>query len=143
MVILSLGSNLGDRAFMLAQARAMLASRLGALSLYKKDVLLLCSPVIETAPEGFASADTPRFLNQTVTFSRQGICLSPSSLLQLCKLIEVQLGRPWHTAEFDASGARVYRSRTIDIDILQYDSVVMNTPELTLPYKAHFDISLR
>jgi 2-amino-4-hydroxy-6-hydroxymethyldihydropteridine diphosphokinase len=50
--------------------------------------------------------------------------LTPQGLLTLAKGIESMLGRTGKTGE----------SRTIDIDILLYDNVVMDTPELVIPH---------
>ncbi|MCI2081888.1 MAG: 2-amino-4-hydroxy-6-hydroxymethyldihydropteridine diphosphokinase [Bacteroidales bacterium] len=132
MVYLSLGSNLGDRALHLAQARMMLQNNL--------DVRFLCYPIVETKADGFFKGDAPDFLNQLVAFSARDTDISPHRLLGLIKIVETTLGRPNHTIEYDSEGHRIYSNRIIDIDIIRYDSVTMDSPDLTIPHPVHFDI---
>lgn len=120
MIYLALGSNLGDRAWNLEQALALLAEAL------KTD--MLCSRVMETEAVGF---EGPAFLNQMVCFESGP---EPEALLDLCQAIEVLLGRPRHEAEYDAAGRRIFRNRTIDIDILSYNDRVLHTDRLVLPH---------
>ena len=120
MICLLLGSNLGDREWNLERAKAMLAGEL--------KVDMLCSDVMETEAVGF---DGPAFLNQAVCFESD---VPPETLLDICQEIEVALGRPRHTAEFDASGRRIYRNRTIDIDILTYNGEDIRTDRLVIPH---------
>ena len=116
--ILSLGSNLGDRDFYLAAARQWLERRVGEPT--------RLSPVIETKSWGYDSHD---YLNQVVEYATE---LEPVELLRVLKEIEVALGRP---AECKTkAGTQNYKDRTIDIDILYYEDVEMNTPELTIPH---------
>ena len=116
--ILSLGSNLGDRAFYLAAARNMLEQRVGELT--------RMSEVMETKSWGYDSHD---YLNQVVECTTE---LEPMELLRVLKEIEQALGRP---AESKTKlGTQDYHDRTIDIDILYYEDVEMDTPELTIPH---------
>ena len=117
-VILSLGSNLGDRDFYLAAARQLLELRVGEP--------LRQSPVIETKSWGYDSHD---YLNQVVEYATE---LEPLDLLRVLKEIEVALGRPAESKT--KPGTQDYHDRTIDIDILYYDDIEMNTPELTIPH---------
>ena len=117
-VILSLGSNLGDRDFYLAAARQLLELRVGELT--------RLSPVIETKSWGYDSHD---YLNQVVEYATE---LEPMELLRVLKEIEVALGRPAESKT--KAGTQDYKDRTIDIDILYYEDVEMNTPELTIPH---------
>ena len=112
---LLLGSNLGERAVLLAQARTFIGQDCGAL--------VKVSAVYETEPVGF-SADT-MFLNQAVLIDT---ALSPQSLLERCLLIESSLGR------VRVDGETRYHARSMDIDILFYGDVVCQMPELTLPH---------
>lgn len=116
--ILSLGSNLGDRDFYLAAARQLLELRVGEPT--------CLSPVIETKSWGYDSHD---YLNQVVEYATE---LEPLELLRVLKEIEVALGRPAESKT--KPGTQDYHDRTIDIDILYYEDVVMNTPELTIPH---------
>ena len=117
-VILSLGSNLGDRNFYLAAARQLLELRVGEIT--------RLSPVMETKSWGYDSHD---YLNQVVECET---ILEPLDLLRVLKEIEVALGRPAESKT--KPGTQDYHDRTIDIDILYYDDVEMDTPELTIPH---------
>ncbi len=120
MIYLVLGSNLGDREWNLEQAKALLAERLR--------VDMLCSQILETEALGF---DGPPFLNQAVCFESD---VTPEDLLDICQDIEEQLGRPRHKAEYDADGRRIFRNRTIDIDILRFNDREIRTERLVIPH---------
>ena len=122
MIVLLLGSNLGDRESYLNAACGMLEDALR--------LELMRTEIMETEAVGF---DGPAFLNMAVAFEAPA-GLTPVKLLNLCQKVEVALGRPRHEALYDADGRRVYTSRTIDIDILKYDDVNCNTKRLTLPH---------
>ncbi|MDI3528010.1 MAG: 2-amino-4-hydroxy-6-hydroxymethyldihydropteridine diphosphokinase [Tenuifilum sp.] len=113
-VYLSLGSNLGDRENYLASARDFIKSRIG--SIVKE------SSVYESEPWGF-DADS-NFLNQVLKVETQ---LSPAAIMLEISYIESKLGR-----ERTGKG---YSSRTIDIDVLFYDHLILYTPELIVPHK--------
>ena len=108
---LGLGSNLGDREENLGRALALLA---GKVSL--EDV----SSIYETEPVGYEAQ--PLFLNLVCRIST---VRSPRELLLLAKDIEVGMGR---VASFANAPC------PIDIDILVYDNVIMETQELTIPH---------
>ena len=120
MIYLVLGSNLGDREWNLEQAKALLAEAL--------KVDMLCSDVLETEALGF---DGPAFLNQAVCFESD---IAPEALLDICQDIEARLGRPAHAAEYDAAGRRIFHDRTIDIDIVKFNDLEIQTDRLTLPH---------
>lgn len=122
MIVLLMGSNLGDREAYLNAACGMLEDALR--------VQLRRTAVMETEALGF---DGPSFLNMAVAFAApEG--LTPISLMEVCQAVEVALGRPRHEAAYNHDGTRRYASRTIDIDILKYDNVTCNTKRLTLPH---------
>lgn len=111
VIYLALGSNLGDRAINLFEAR----ERMSALV----DVVEQ-SPIYETPPWGVQ--DQPWFLNQVV----QGVTeLSPEDLLRFLKRIEREMGR--------IEGER-YGPRIIDIDIIFYDNLTYDRPGLKIPH---------
>lgn len=112
---LSLGSNLGDRHATMQQAILLLDSQAGTVD--------RVSSAIETEPWGFESAN--KFLNMCV---RIITTLSPEQLLATTKDIELQLGRTTKSVNGQ------YHDRPIDIDILTYDDIHINTPSLTLPH---------
>ena len=120
MIYLALGSNLGDREWNLEQALALLSEAL--------KVDMLCSRVLETEAVGF---EGPAFLNQAVCFESE---IAPEALLDLCQDIEVQLGRPRHTAQYGTDGKRIFSNRTMDIDILRYNDQEIHTDRLTIPH---------
>lgn len=110
-VFLGLGTNLGDRA---ANLRAALAA-LAAIA----DVEAT-SAIYETAP--LYVTDQPAFLNMAL---RARTDLPPMELLRALKRMEGELGR--------VASVR-YGPRLIDLDILLYDGMVMDEPDLTLPH---------
>jgi len=111
VVYLGLGSNLGDRERNLLDAIELLG---------KKVVVAQISSPYDTNPVGYT--DQTRFLNAVITGETD---LTPEDLLVFIKKIEVDMGR---TASF------VNGPRLIDIDILLYDDVVMDTLSLTIPH---------
>lgn len=120
MFFLALGSNLGEREANLAQARRLLAERIGAEP--------VCSKVLSTEAVGF---DGEEFLNQALAFESD---IEPMELLRLCQEIEVEMGRARHSAQYDAEGRRIYHNRLIDIDILTYGELRCSSTRLTLPH---------
>lgn len=114
-VYLSLGSNLGDRKATMRRAIGLLNERAGSVDRQ--------SSFIETEPWGFES--TNKFLNMCV---RLLTTLSPEQLLMATKQIERALGR----TQKSVNGQ--YHDRPIDIDILMYDDVHLDSNDLTLPH---------
>jgi len=80
----------------------------------------VCSHVYRTKPYGFLHQ--PDFLNMVVRLHTD---LSPLDLLQALLGIEQQLGRV---------RTQKWGPRTIDLDMLFYDTIIMKTPELSLPH---------
>ncbi|WP_278680686.1 2-amino-4-hydroxy-6-hydroxymethyldihydropteridine diphosphokinase [Leyella stercorea] len=114
-VYLSLGSNLGDREATMRRTIGLLNERAGSVDRQ--------SSFIETEPWGFESAN--RFLNMCV---RLLTALQPAELLEATKQIERELGR----TQKSVNGK--YHDRPIDIDILMYDDVHLDSDDLTLPH---------
>ena len=114
-VYLSLGSNLGDREATMRRAIGLLNERAGSVDRQ--------SSFIDTEPWGFES--TNKFLNMCV---RLLTMLSPEQLLLATKQIERELGR----TQKSVNGQ--YHDRPIDIDILMYDDVHLDSNDLTLPH---------
>ena len=119
-VYLSLGSNQGDRQARIDEALRRLDKAVGR----PYDAL---SSVIETPAWGF---DGPPFLNCVVRYRS---ARRPETLLHICKRIERAMGRRG-APEYGADGRRIYRDRPIDIDILLYGDLSVETPELTIPH---------
>lgn len=117
---IALGSNLGDRAGFLEQARRALATLPGTR-------LLRASSVEETIPLG----DVPQgpYLNQMVAVETT---LSPRELLDALHDIERAAGRE-RTVRWGP--------RTLDLDIVMFDAQTIDEPGLTVPHPelAHRD----
>jgi 2-amino-4-hydroxy-6-hydroxymethyldihydropteridine diphosphokinase len=111
IVYLALGSNLGNREENLKQAISSLSPQ---MTVKEK------SHVYETPPWGHE--DQPRFLNQVL---KAQTYLQPEQLLKHIKRLELALGR---------KGTFRNGPREIDIDLLMYDDLVLNTPILALPH---------
>jgi len=111
IIYLSLGSNLGDRLANLRTAISFLSPKIQAQS---------HSSVYETEPWGYS--DQPAFLNLV---TKANTSLDPFDLLAFLKEIEVSIGRQ-ETFRFGP--------RLIDLDILFYDDLVLDTPNLTIPH---------
>jgi 2-amino-4-hydroxy-6-hydroxymethyldihydropteridine diphosphokinase len=112
---LSLGSNLGDRRQLLHTAINEIAERVGRIE--------AISSCIETEPVGFDSVHL--FLNMAVRVTTE---LNPYELLKVLKQLERDLGRTRKSHD------GVHYDRTIDIDILLYDNLEVNSEELQIPH---------
>ncbi|MDG1570958.1 2-amino-4-hydroxy-6-hydroxymethyldihydropteridine diphosphokinase [Robiginitalea sp. M366] len=110
---LSLGSNLGPRAWNLQRAVFRIAERAGSVT--------AASSVYQTPAWGFSGAD---FLNACVAVDTE---LPPDELLGVLLGIEKELGR----TRSDAAG---YQSRTMDLDIIYYGREVVDHPGLRIPH---------
>lgn len=113
---LSLGTNLGDRRSNLETALTLIGQRIGTVE--------AISDVVETEPWGFDSPNS--FLNQAAKVITE---LKPLDVLKTTKKIEKGMGRTSKT------GIGGYQDRIIDIDLLMYDELVMESHELTIPHR--------
>ena len=119
-VYLGLGGNLGDRETVLLQAIKLIDERVGQV--------LRRSSFIETEPWGFESDH--RFLNAAVCCET---ALSPRQVLQATQQIERDLGkRKCHATKRQKEIN--YQDRPIDIDILLYDDLIVDEPDLKIPH---------
>ncbi len=112
-VHLSLGANTGDRADTLRRAIAALPAAAGGR-------VVAVSPLYETAPWGVT--DQPPFLNLAVALDTR---LDPLNLLIELKALEQRAGR--------VPGPR-WGPRPLDIDILLYDDLHLDDPDLVIPH---------
>ena len=110
---IGLGSNLGDREKHLQQA-VFLLNREPHVRVEQ------CSRVYETDPVGYT--EQPAFLNMVAKISTT---LSPEPLLDVCLRIEQALGRVRNVR---------WGPRTIDLDLLLYGDLSLETPRLCLPH---------
>ncbi len=114
LTYLLLGSNLGDRAARLAQARHDLAATAGQLT--------AASALYETAAWGLEAQ--PAFLNQVLAVETE---LAAPALLAACLAAEQQQGRERRVR---------WAARTLDVDILLFGQEIIATPSLTVPHPA-------
>ncbi len=119
LVLIGLGSNLGDRLGNLRRAVAEIIERTGA-------DLEAESRIYETAPWQM-QAGAGAFLNAAI---RLRTSASPYEFLRIIRDVEEELGRP----ERSGRNSGPYADRTVDIDILDWDGLVLNTPDLILPH---------
>ncbi|MGE5123047.1 MAG: 2-amino-4-hydroxy-6-hydroxymethyldihydropteridine diphosphokinase [Acidobacteriaceae bacterium] len=110
-IYLSLGSNIGNRLANLEAAITSLPPQVQPVGQ---------SSIYETEPWGYS--DQPAFLNLALKATTD---LDPYDLLAFLKDLEVSLGRR-ETFRFGP--------RLIDLDILFYDELVLDSPTLTIPH---------
>lgn len=118
---LSLGSNLGDKTANIRTAVSLLQARLGTPP-------AALSSLMETEPWGYESPNS--FLNACVRFDLEGDATPARArgLLRSCKAIEKKMGR------VQRAPGEGYKDRIIDIDILLFGDLKMQTPSLTIPH---------
>ena len=114
-VYLGLGSNLGDKVWNLSEAIRLIAERVGQV--------VRQSSFIETEPWGFRSDNT--FLNAVILCETDK---TPREVLLLTQQIERDMGRRQKSVSVG------YIDRTIDIDILLYDDLAVDEPDLKIPH---------
>lgn len=114
-VYLGLGTNLGDRRLNMETAIRLLGERVGTV--------VRISQFHETEPWGFSSDNM--FMNAAVCIDTQ---LSPRSLLEATQAIEREMGRTVKSVDGR------YHDRLIDIDILLYDDIRVDEPDLKIPH---------
>ena len=113
MILIGLGSNLGERECQLEQALQRL-EQAGDLR------IVSVSNLYETKPVG--DTDQPEFLNMA---ARLETLLTPLDLLKRCLAVENEMGR---------LRTRRWGPRIIDIDLLEYDARRVRLAELILPH---------
>lgn len=111
-IYLLLGSNLGDRAMLMQTAADRIGERIGNVT--------QASALYETAPWG--GIEQPAFLNQVLAVKTN---LAPEEVLRIILEIEHEAGR----VRYERWGAR-----HLDIDILYFGEMIMDTPRLTVPH---------
>ena len=122
-VYLGLGSNLGDCRKNLERAIRLIGDRVGQVTRQ--------SSFIETEPWGFESEK--KFVNAVILCETTK---TPREVLMLTQQIERDMGRrkmvngQWSMV----NGQRIYADRPIDIDILLYDDVTIDEPDLKIPH---------
>jgi 2-amino-4-hydroxy-6-hydroxymethyldihydropteridine diphosphokinase len=123
-VYLGLGSNLGDREEHIRKAVALIGEKVG--------LVIRQSSLIETEPWGFESEN--RFLNGVILVETS---LTPRQLLRATQKIERSLGRKRKSTDSSLQSpdsSKNYSDRPIDIDILLYDDLTIDEPDLKIPH---------
>ncbi len=120
-VYLSLGSNLGNRKQLLLDAIEKINKKVGNV--------VRQSSFYETKPWGFESENL--FLNAAVKVTTK---FSPTELLEVTQQIEREMGRKKKTTYNFRQQTPNYSDRSIDIDILLYDDLHVDLPELKIPH---------
>lgn len=112
LVYLILGGNRGNREEIFLSAIELVTKHIGIIS--------SLSAIYESESWGFKSEN---FINQVIILKSE---LNPNEILKCCQEIEQTLGRIRKTGNYEA--------RTIDIDILYIDALILNTVNLTIPH---------
>ncbi len=113
-VVLSLGSNLGNRAAFMREMEHALEQLLGPP--------VRKSSLMETEPLG-VTVGQPWYFNRLISGRYEG---TPRELLEKCRVIEKKLGR---------TRPEKYAPRTADIDILLFGNQVVNEKDLVIPHR--------
>ena len=108
----ALGSNLGDKEGNLRRALELLEER--GVEVMKVSTFICTEP--------YGVTDQPQFLNGVCQVRT---CMEPLELLHTLLDIEQEMGRV---------RLRHWGERNIDLDLLLYEDVLMDTPELKLPH---------
>ncbi len=116
LVFLSLGSNKGDRLSQIQQAVNFLTSD-------NSINLVASSAFYETEPWGLKNQQW--FVNAAIAVRTE---LQPVELLRICQSIEAKMGR-------NRDAEERWGERTIDIDILFYDDLILQNEILKIPHK--------
>jgi len=114
-VYLALGTNLGNKPANLLRAMGYIAEETGIFS--------AISSVYETKPQGYESEND--FLNMLVCVETS---LPPTEILRITQSIEKKMGRLEKTKNSS------YRDRIIDIDLIAYNDLILQTENLQLPH---------
>jgi 2-amino-4-hydroxy-6-hydroxymethyldihydropteridine diphosphokinase len=118
--LLALGGNVGD-------VRETLDRAVAALCDGERVRLRACSSDYRTPPWGVE--DQPPFINRCIAVDTR---LSPQALLALAQKVERALGR-------QRSNERRWGPRPVDIDLLAYDDLAVQSVDLTLPHPRLFE----
>lgn len=114
-VYLSLGTNLGNRKRNIREAIEKIGELIGVVERQ--------SALYETKPWGFSSPND--FINACVLVRT---VMAPRQLLEVTQHIEQEMGRTLKSENGE------YHDRIIDIDILLYDDLKVDEPDLKIPH---------
>ena len=116
--LIAFGGNVGQE----SQVRETLGHAIATLCDGTTIRLVARSSDYRTPPVGVT--DQPPFLNCAIVAATE---LAPPALLARAQSIEAQFGR-------DRRRERHWGPRTLDIDLIDYDGLTLDTPDLTLPH---------
>jgi 2-amino-4-hydroxy-6-hydroxymethyldihydropteridine diphosphokinase len=119
-VLIALGGNVGD-------VRATFRKAISNICGMTQAALLARSSDYATPPWG--DARQPRFINACIEIETE---LDPHALLFTLHRIETKFGR-------DRARETRWGPRTLDLDMIAYDDVAIEKPELTLPHPRLFE----
>src|ERR1700760_2884084 len=119
-VLIALGGNVGD-------VRATFQKAIANICGMTQGALLARSSDYATPPWGNVAQD--RFINACIEIDTS---LDPHALLFVLQKIETKFGR-------DRARETRWGPRTLDLDLIAYDDVTMQKPELTLPHPRLFE----
>lgn len=111
-VFILLGGNEGDKHKIFSETIKLIGEKIGKI--------IILSSIYETEPWGFVS---DLFWNQALIIDT---LLLPEDVLKNALDIENRMGRKRLSENYEA--------RPIDIDIMFYDDLQINTPKLTIPH---------
>ena len=114
-VFIILGSNIGDKKSYIDKACVEILEKIGSIEVY--------SSYYQTSPWGFQSDD--EFLNRVICVQSK---LTPNGIMETLLDIENKLGRV-RLAKDEG-----YQSRTIDLDILLIDDLIIESELLVVPH---------
>ena len=118
--LIALGGNVGD-------VRATFQKAIAGICGMTQGALLARSSDYATPPWGDVAQD--RFINACIEIDTG---LDPHALLFVLQKIETKFGR-------DRARETRWGPRTLDLDLIAYDDVTMQKPELTLPHPRLFE----
>ena len=132
LVYFSLGSNLGDKKQNLSTAIKLMEEQIG--------VLVRQSAFLATEPWGFQSDNS--FVNAAICMETE---LDPFEILERTQKIEREMGKQKKHATLRSPGVDSerpnckYHDRPIDIDILLYDDLTVDEPDLKIPHPLMYE----
>jgi 2-amino-4-hydroxy-6-hydroxymethyldihydropteridine diphosphokinase len=118
--LIALGGNVGE-------VRSRFGGAIAAICARAPATLMARSSDYETPPWG--GVEQPAFINACIAIETS---LAPRALLALLHDIERSFGR-------DRAQETRWGPRTLDLDLIAYDDVAVDTPDLTLPHPRLFE----
>ncbi len=118
--LIALGGNVGDTSAIFPRA-------INAICRQAQATLTARSSDYETPPWG--GVEQPAFVNACIAIETG---LAPHALLAVLQDIERAFGR-------DRARETRWGPRTLDLDLIAYDDIALDTPELTLPHPRLFE----